>query len=197
MVDDHSEDNALGKSFISSIPPGDPEEVKRTLERRIGSQHYAAIGRVAANWAFLESAVDIWSMKLAGVHARAGLCFTSQIAGIKRKLDAFIALSRLRNLPGDTVDKLCKFADQAQGQSERRNRIVHDVWIFEHPSTPARHAITAQRKLLVQEIPMSTEEVLVFADSIFNLVDRLDDLANIVLSSPKLSPEQPPQGKED
>jgi|SRR5271166_1087330 len=130
-------------------------------------------------------------MKLAGIHLRSGLCFTAQIAGIVRKLDAFIALSRLRKISDDTVDKLCKFADAAQGLSERRNRVIHDVWYFDHPSPPERQEVTAKRKLRVQGIPTSTDELLQFAEDILILLDRFEDLANLVISSPNLS-----EGKE-
>jgi hypothetical protein len=85
----------VSPSLISSLPPTDPailaEEAKNWAQR----QHYSAIGRVAANWSYYEAVVDICSIRLAAIDTRKGLIFTSQIAGIVRKLDVYISLARI------------------------------------------------------------------------------------------------------
>lgn len=71
----------------------DPAILKRMEEERIETAHFAAMGRVATKWALLEVVVDGCSIKLAEISGIRGLCLTSQIFGIKRKLDAFISLA--------------------------------------------------------------------------------------------------------
>jgi hypothetical protein len=129
MGDEDSKEQELGKTLLGSVPPTDPAIIYHTEEQLAERMHYAAIGRVASYWSFFEVIVDMWSMRLAGIHYRRGLCL-AQISGIGRKLDAFISLARLRDLPLGVPDKLNKFAESAQGLSEKRNRLVHDVWFL-------------------------------------------------------------------
>ena len=170
------------------IPSTDPEVIKRMGEELIENRHYEAIGRVVVNWSFLESTVDTWSMNLTKISVRQGLCFTAQISGIGRKLDAFIALARLRKLPENLVKELEKFSQSAQGQAERRNRIVHDSWFFAHPALPHRLEITARRKLIVREHPTSTEELMKFANEIYDIQEKFESFANkVIAASPQAS----------
>jgi hypothetical protein len=99
---------------LSSTPRLTPEEIKRWQETIIENKHYAAIGRAAVSWAFFESIVDGWSLNIAGIHMRPGLCFTAQIYGIGRKLETFISLARLRQLPSTLVVKLEDFYRRAK-----------------------------------------------------------------------------------
>jgi hypothetical protein len=157
--------------------------------------HYAALGRVAAAWSFLEAGVDTACIRLADIASESGVCLTSQIAGIGRKLDAYISLARLRPLPKELIEKLDKFAKRAQGVSERRNRIVHDIWFFNHPEPPERLEATARKRLRIEYIPTKTEDILKTAWDINDLHNEFDVLAQAVETwpppSPDISPRQP------
>jgi len=176
-------------SILESLPATDAEAIKKMGEELVESRHYAAMGRVADNWAYFESVVDTWSIKLVDMPIRWGICFTAQIAGITRKLDAFISLARLRKLPVGMVDKLCKFAETAKGLSERRNRLIHDVWFFNHPEPPQHLEATARKKLRIKFIPTPTTELLKFAVDINANREKFETMAEAIIALPRTSPK--------
>jgi hypothetical protein len=157
--------------------------------------HYAAIGRVAAAWAHFEALVDIYSTELAQIDAKTGLCFTTQIAGSGRKLDAYISLARLsRELPDKLIKELNIFAKDTLGLSEQRNRIVHDLWFFNHPAEPERLEASAKKLLRFEYIPTSTEALLKFSTQIDNHAEKFVELTDRIAAAPHPSPEIPQSG---
>lgn len=154
--------------------------------------HYAAIGRVAAAWAFFEAGVDTACIRLADITSESGVCLTAQIAGIGRKLDAYISLARLRPLPKELIDRLDKFAQRAQGMSEKRNQLVHDIWFFNHPEPPERLQATARKLLKFEYVPTKTADILATAREINDFHGEFDVLTQAVetwkLPSPDISP---------
>lgn len=187
MPDEPSEAEPPRTILGALLGTTDPSVLKRTEEEHIETKHHAAMGRVASNWSLLEAIVDHWSITFAGVHARAGLCLTSQIFGIGRKLDAFIALARLKPLPDGLVAKLHDFAGKAKGLGQLRDRTMHDIWTFDHPSTPERLQITAVKLLKVESIPVTVEELNKLAQDINNATDEFESLANAVIAVPPRS----------
>jgi hypothetical protein len=163
---------------------------KRWQETAVEDKHFAAMGRVATNWAYLEALVDLRSMKLAGMHVSPGLCFTTQIFGINRKLDAFISLARLQKIPDSLVTKLNDFAREARCYGGRRDRVMHDTWEFVHPEPPERMEIMAQKRLIVRPVATPTEELIKLANAIRDLSDLFNDLAEQVSAVPRSSPEK-------
>jgi hypothetical protein len=180
----------LPTTLLGAQPPTDPLILKRMAEEHIEKSHYAAMGRVAANWAFLEATVDSGSIFLCNVHARHGLCLASQIFGINRKLDAYISLARLRPLPQGLITKLTDFAEDSRRLGGRRDRIMHDTWEFEHPSPPTRFEILAQKKLTVRVVTETTEAILQVADDIDKLITRFGALEMEVALVPSPSPRK-------
>jgi hypothetical protein len=168
------------------------QEAKTALEAE--HNHYAALGRVAAAWSFLEAGVDTACIRLADIESDRGICLTSQIAGIGRKLDAYISLARLRALPKELIERLDKFAKLTQGVSEKRNRLVHDIWFFNHPLPPERLQATARKLLRFEYIPTKTEDILKTAREINDLHGEFEVLDQAVetwpLRSPDISPSQ-------
>jgi hypothetical protein len=63
-------------------PFDDPFSRATTTALQSEHNHYAAIGRVAAAWSYLEASVDTASLRLADLKEEIGVCFTSQITGI-------------------------------------------------------------------------------------------------------------------
>jgi hypothetical protein len=186
-------DRSILGNALASSPQMTPEEITRWQETIIENKHFAAIGCIAANWAYLEQIVDHGSIMLANVPARRGLCLTSQIFGIRRKLDAYISLARLRPISRELIAKLNDFAEAARCLGGRRDRIVHDVWEFDHPSPPGRFEIKAEKKLIVRSVPESTETLLAVAADIEKLTERFQNLESDVLLVPLPSPGKPEQ----
>jgi hypothetical protein len=177
-------------SALDSQPPTDPRVLARKAEENLESAHFDAIGRVAVAWAFFEAEIDGACINLAEVEDERGICLTSQIAGSARKLDAFLSLARLYPLPEDLNKRLNKLYEDARQHAEKRNRIVHDPWLFDHPNPPFRYEATARKILKHQRVPMSTEAVLNFVQDIRNLRSTFMILEEEVLLARKSSQER-------
>ena len=160
---------------------GDATEWLRELDA-----HYAAIGRVAESWASVELHIDWISWHLAAVSEEVGACLTSQVAGPARKLDAMIALARVRKAPDSLIKKMNDFAKRALEISERRNRVVHDPWIFTSDKKPSRYTVTARRKLIKQFIAVPTTDLISLSLTIDGLWDELIGLHEEAQSLPSL-----------
>jgi len=122
-------------------------------------QHYATVGVVASGWAGFEFFLDSSALELGRVPLQAGLCFTSQVIGSSRKLDAYIAIARLRGAD-KFMGELDKFAKETVKLSERRNRIVHDPWrVLTAGGLPYRLETTAKKKLRHGYVAVSAPEM--------------------------------------
>lgn len=165
-----------------------PTLLSEMLIRRdmITDSHFAAIGRVAANWGYFEALIDTWSIHLADVRAEIVVCFTAQIMGSRGKLDAFISLANHLGASPISLTKLNKLASDTVGLAEQRNRAVHDVWILDDPDDPKRFEATAKRKLRLGPIPVATKDLRKLADRIDDHASKFDKIAKeifIALSS--------------
>lgn len=107
------------------------------------------IARVASVWARLEYDVSASIWALADVRPAMGACITSQIFTLRGRLDALLALAKLRRLDAAIIKKINKFADDVRGGQEIRNRIIHDQWLQDHldPSQMGHLRITAAKVL--------------------------------------------------
>ena len=155
----------------------------------LSQAHYAAIGRVASGWAALEATIDTASIHLADITPNVGVCFTSQIAGTGRKIDAYIALARLQGA-SKTISALNEFAKDTQGLSEQRNRIIHDPWIG--ATNPHRLEASARKTLRLEFIPTPTDTVLELANKIMLYEKRIIDIAEKVTLEVRTSRGKPP-----
>jgi hypothetical protein len=141
---------------------------------------FAAIGKVAEAWAAVELVIDQGCWVLAAVEDIKGACLTSQVMGSARKLDAFIALVRLRGGDDALVKRLNKFAERARGLQEQRNRIVHDPWlVLTEDGVPQRYEVSARRVARMTTIPTPTSEVSKLCDQIEQLLEELLALREI------------------
>lgn len=130
-------------------------------------EHYAAIGRVAAHWSYFEWFVDRSAIELCGQNELFVSCFTSQITGHARKLDAYISVARLVGVSDSLASNLCKFSQKVARVAEQRNRAIHDVWLLISPKEKAaRYEITARKKLRAELVMMPTAQVLNLAHEI-------------------------------
>jgi hypothetical protein len=173
----------------------EPPKTTRSLpwpeddSNELANAHYAAIGRVAAEWAALETTIDTRSLQLAEIKPEVGICFTAQISGWARKLDAYIAVANWWGAV-KTVKKLNVFAKDTNGLAEQRNRIVHDPWVgFKQPH---RLEATARKKLRFEFIHMPTDDVLKVSRLITEHVIRFDRLADEVEAELNALNDKPP-----
>jgi hypothetical protein len=118
---------------------------------------YAAVGAVASAWSAFEAQIDLAALRLARITTEAALCFTAQIAGSGRKMDAYIAVARF----GETrhSKEIEDFAKRTAALAERRNRVVHDTWIVGSPADIGRFEITARKKLRSLLVPVTIPDV--------------------------------------
>lgn len=145
-------------------------------------QHYAAIGSVAAEWADFEGKIDFLALKLAKFNQEKGACFTAQISGSDRKLNAYISIAKILGAT-DLSEDLEIFAKDTQKLAERRHRIIHDPWAVSLYGIPRRFETTARRKLRRQFIDVPTSDVSKCATDIRDHLERLDKLHERVLAA--------------
>ena len=188
MAEENDEQNPLSTgSLLGDLPRTSPEDLKLMENERLSQKHYAAIGKVASEWAYLELVVDGYSAQLAKVEESFGTCLTAQISGIARKLEAHIALVRLRS--GEFFAKrLNKFAVKARELSERRNRIVHDPWSIDENGFPHRYEASARKIHKQQMVYVSTSQVLLLYRDIEIAIDEFIALNKEILAHVEPSP---------
>jgi hypothetical protein len=137
---------------------------------------YAAVGAVASAWAFLEGQIDLAAIRLAGLsNSNLGLCFTAQVIGSARKLDAYIAVAKERG-SAKFSSRLEAFVRSTSALAERRNRIVHDMWIVRSPDMIGRYEITARRKLRSVVVSVTAADVLRCFSDICDQLEAFRDL---------------------
>jgi hypothetical protein len=145
-------------------------------------EHFAAIGVVAAEWANFEATVDYEAITLAGMLEELGACFTAQISGIGRKLDAYIAVARHLGAREVLIKEAIRFSESAHALGEKRNRIVHDPWNLNMEGNPRRFEITARKRLRYEFVDMSTCEVLKCAGDVMGIVEKFIKLCGNITS---------------
>jgi hypothetical protein len=144
---------------------------------KLMNYHYAATGRAAAVWAEFEHAIHLAIWRLGGIDSSKGACITTQIGNSNRLMDALIALVDLSGNNGETLKSLRSFQADVGNYQRMRNRIVHDPWAFRLPdASPFRYELSAQRTLVNDLIPQSTNEINQFVQKVGNLIGRLDEI---------------------
>src|SRR6266852_2712289 len=103
------------------------------------------IAHAANNWSWMEYELLTVLWFLADVSPALGACLTSQIYTFNAKLDALLALMKLRKVPSEIIDSVNKFASDSRSAQEARNRFAHDVWLNdnENPQTLGKLRVTA------------------------------------------------------
>jgi hypothetical protein len=97
---------------------GGSEQAYASDEQR---DHYAAIGKVAGEWSFIEFFLDYYTAQLLEIDDKIAICLQSQVIGPARKFDAYVAAVRWRG-----VSKLSKELDQF-GKDTAVLIVSHDV----------------------------------------------------------------------
>jgi hypothetical protein len=182
MVMGEEPENSLVPSFFDDIPPTDPAILKKMQDARTSNQHYSTIGQVAASWAYFEAVVDTWICNFMEVKAEIAVCVTGQMIGPRSRIDAFIALVRIRGSRSKWNEDLDQFAKYAATLSEQRNRAVHDIWYLTQPDHPLRREATARKTVRMLDIHEPTEKLLALVTAIYELVAHFDDMASSIFN---------------
>jgi hypothetical protein len=141
----------------------------------VREEHYAAIGKVASNWAVLERLIDSAIWGLSGADDEEGACLTAQLPSIGRRLDTFNSLIRLRKGSAELMSQINIFTRKANEAARRRNRIVHDPWGAErHTLLPHRFQITADPIPVFRYKAVPTDEVIKVVEEIADLINEFD-----------------------
>ena len=157
-----------------------------TSETTSSAEHFAAIGKVASAWAFIEAVIDTYCHELAGINYFVGVCFTSQVAGPARKMDALFALARYKK-GDDAVGKtLAKLRERVLSAAERRNRVVHDTW-SSGDRDPKRFQATARGKVIADWVDVPTAELLSLETELAVLADQLEQHFRGILALPDIT----------
>jgi hypothetical protein len=145
-----------------------PDPSQQQPEFKFIPEYADLIAHVATSWASLEYYIadSIWTV--AELKPAIGACITAQIFGIGGKFAALLALLKLRQAPETLITKVNKFTETIRGPQERRNRIIHDVWLadLESPSSMGRLELTAPKKLSFKAETVKLEELQADYDQI-------------------------------
>jgi len=125
-------------------PKSPPENLKVVAYARPIGDHpiYAAIGNIAAEWAYFEHILDqIIGDLLPNTDNPRLACLTSQMMGTAPRYRAIKGLLKIEErsakpfdsapAPAKLVEKINALEGKTFAVSERRNRIVHDPWYLE------------------------------------------------------------------
>ena len=157
------------------------DDQRKRLQQTIDA-HFAAVGKVAAFWSELERQLQMAIWKLAGIDAFKGACITSRIRSSATLLEAIVDLLQLKGFAEHDLELLNEFGKELGELQSRRDRIVHDPWSFRIVDAfPHRKELNSQNKTAFGYVPHSTKEVEAFAESISDLVQRLETILNALV----------------
>lgn len=178
--------------LLEQIPPTDPARLRAIEAAELAQNHYAALGKVAAAWAYFEAVVDTWLSKFANVDSEIAICFTGQMIGPGPRTNAFIALVRHLGAKGKWGDVLDRFGKDASILGMRRNRALHDVWNMDDPAKPTRLEATAKQVVRILEIHEPTEKLLALVEEIDKFREAFDEkIASKIFTELHTSPDIP------
>ncbi len=187
MANDENEKNPLSpyyqyaSNLLGDLPQTDPKYLKLMETERLSQKHYAAVGRVASEWANLETYIDMFSLQIGKIDEPYGVCLTAQISGIERKFDAYLAIVNLRGAVG-FVPKINKLIGRSHSLRKDRNRTVHDPWIFDEDGNPMRYEASAQKVHKQTLVEVSTVDLVKLSKDIEKLTDDVIALSREILA---------------
>jgi hypothetical protein len=154
------------------------------------------IARVASVWARLEYDINVTIWALADTRPALGACITSQIFTLQARLDALLALAKIRQLDSSIIKQINKFADDSRGGQEIRNRIIHDMWLQDrlNPGHMGHLRITAAKKLefVIASVPLF--ELTADLEKLEDLCARFSAIRKSIEVALPLLPDKPSAG---
>ncbi|THD68447.1 MAG: hypothetical protein E7813_10485 [Bradyrhizobium sp.] len=158
------------------MPINDEESLRKFIKDDADRQHlYAAVGKVASNWAAFEHMLHSSLWVFAKVGDEAGACLTSQIPGPGRALDAFVSLVRMHGGDDALIKTINQFAEKTRGLGDKRNRAVHDSWNWDRETgNPYRLEISARKRIVMGPQPTSLSDMNTLVDQIADHIEAFE-----------------------
>jgi hypothetical protein len=158
----------------------------------------AAIMRVISQWATFELDIDMLIWDLASLDPEPGACLTTQFPSVNARIDAVLALARLRSISASKIMELNEFRRSVDGPREKRNRLVHDPWFYGAESKQHyRLHRTARAKLDMNYKPITEEDLTAMLEEFRNLARRFSEISHAIRqelwTSPKMPLTEPPK----
>jgi hypothetical protein len=142
--------------------------------------HYAAVGRVASEWAMLEHEIQEAIWDLAGLDIMTGPCITSQITNSGQLLFAVLALLELNGASDPELKPLRSLSEKIAEKQRMRNRIIHDPWYFhfneDGTTTGYRLERSAARTVVHKLIEQDQEKLETLIHDIQSLLLKFKEL---------------------
>ena len=95
---------------------------------------YRIVGLIAAETARIERLLDQAICNLASLELRMGACITGQMVGPTPRFNALVQMAGERNLTPGLIKRIKTTSGRTSGIFDRRNRAVHDPWLYEEDS---------------------------------------------------------------
>lgn len=154
-----------------------------SLSRRLAENlHFAYVGRIATQWSLFELHLDLAAIKISRMDAKIAFCFTSQIIGSARKIDAFISAVKFSGASSFSRE-LDAFSKETAVLAERRNRAIHDPWSLNDDIVAYRLEVSARKDLKIQAVECSTENLKKLLADIDSHITKLNDLEKRISAS--------------
>jgi len=162
------------------------------------NDHYAAVGKIAANWALLEASVDLTLWEMTSYKDEASACITAQLMGLGPRLNALSALLHYFDCSTKLRETLESFSKKTVGANEQRNRAIHDPWLKNKDNNELRKIrVTAKKALTFKSVIVTVPELEHLNEIIILLVNEYQELQKKIIvewlaASPEKRGEPPP-----
>lgn len=156
----------------------DPDAIDdlRALQKAHVNLH-AEVGLVASGWAMIEFQINQCIWMLAKLNPVAGACITAQIISMAPRLDCLLALMKLRSIDHNLIGRVEKFKQNIYGTQEKRNRMVHDPFVYNRMTRKAgKIEITAKGTPVFRVKEVSLSEVNELHKEILRRQETLGDI---------------------
>ena len=149
------------------------------------------IGHAATQWATLEFYINDLIWKLTGTAPALGACVTSQIPSIDGRLRSLLSLLKLREASSKTIQSVNKFSENVRGPSDKRNKLVHDVWTRNENMETSKLQITANKSLVFKLTKIEIKDIKSDVDDVIDCVGKFTDIRKSILSELPTLPKIP------
>ena len=153
------------------------------------------IARIASCWARIEYDVSATIWALADVRPALGACITAQIYTFNGRLNALLALAKMRRVDDKIISRINRFAENSRSGQDKRNRTVHDLWMQDNgnPGNMGRLRITAEKKLAFKIQSVMFPEIKKDLETIEDLSTEFSAIRDVIDAALPTLPEIPHQ----
>jgi hypothetical protein len=148
---------------------------------------YAAVGRVAAEWAELEHRLDEIIWRLSGTTSPLASCITGQMIGHFPRFNTIIALVSLNRGSPELIKLIKAQQGKVSDLAESRARRVHDAWYVDlDTGEPHQFQSMPRKELTFGHQPQATSDMEDLVRKIAQRIEAVGKLNEAILA--ELSP---------